>query len=120
MSGVGIIGGGIGGVAAALALHRQGISATIYERSASLREAGAGMMLWPNATRVLQALGVLDAVVARSGSNTNFLVRDTGGQVLMNLPLGKFEVPALCVRRSDLLEALLSAMPAGGACIRPG
>ena len=111
MKTVGIIGGGIGGVAAAVALHRLGIAATVYERSAALREAGAGMMLWPNATRVLKSLGVLNEVVARSGANTNFLVRAKGGEVLMNLPLGKFEVPALCTRRSDVLESLTGALP---------
>jgi salicylate hydroxylase len=64
---VGIIGGGIGGVAAAAALHRSGIHATVYERAPRLEEVGAGMMLWPNATRVLKHLGVLEDVVARSG-----------------------------------------------------
>jgi salicylate hydroxylase len=49
---IGIIGGGIGGVAAALALHRAGVAATVYERAPELREVGAGMMLWPNATHL--------------------------------------------------------------------
>ena len=40
---IGIIGGGIGGVAAAVALHRAGIQATVYERANELREVGAGM-----------------------------------------------------------------------------
>ena len=59
---IGIIGGGIGGVAAAVALHRAGIRATVYERANELREVGAGMMLWPNATRVLKELGLLERV----------------------------------------------------------
>ena len=54
---IGIIGGGIGGVGAAVALHRAGIEATVYERATELREVGAGMMLWPNATRVLKGTG---------------------------------------------------------------
>jgi NADH dehydrogenase FAD-containing subunit len=57
---IGIIGGGIGGVATAVALHRAGIEATVYERATELREVGAGMMLWPNATRVLKELGLLE------------------------------------------------------------
>ncbi len=100
-------------MAAALALHRIGIQAIVYERAAVLREAGAGMMLWPNATRVLQELGVLDRVAAHSGPNRNFLVRASRGEVLMNIALGTFDVPALCTRRSDLLAALLSAVPQG-------
>ena len=73
-----------------------------------LYEVGAGMMLWPNATRVLKELGVLDRVVASSGPNTNFLVRSDSGKILMNIALGRFDVPALCARRADLLSALLS------------
>src|SRR5579863_7862994 len=109
---IGIIGGGIGGVAAAVALHRAGIHATVYERANELREVGAGMMLWPNATRVLKELGLLERVVALSGPNHRFLVRSSTGSILMNIGLGHFDVPALCTRRSDLLEALISALPA--------
>ena len=108
---VGIIGGGIGGVAAAVALHRVGIQVTVYERAAEFREVGAGMMLWPNATRVLKEFGLLERVAALSGANQNFLVRSSSGTVLMDIALGRFDVPALCTRRSDLLDALLSALP---------
>jgi 2-polyprenyl-6-methoxyphenol hydroxylase-like FAD-dependent oxidoreductase len=111
---VGIIGGGIGGVATAVALHRAGIDATVYERTPELREVGAGMMLWPNATRVLKELGLLERVAACSGPNQHFLVRSSAGRILMNIGLGSFEVPALCTRRADLLDALLSALPPGG------
>ena len=57
---VGIVGGGIGGIAVAVALEQAGISAVVYEKSPTLLEAGAGMMLWPNATRVLKELGLRD------------------------------------------------------------
>jgi len=107
---IGIIGGGIGGSAAAVALRQAGIGATVYERSPQMREVGAGMMLWPNATRVLRDLGLLEDVLARSGSSTNFLVRSSGGRILMNIALGKFDVPAICVRRADLLAVLLAVL----------
>jgi 2-polyprenyl-6-methoxyphenol hydroxylase-like FAD-dependent oxidoreductase len=113
---VGIIGGGIGGVAAGVALHRAGIDVTVYERAPALREVGAGMMLWPNATRVLKTLGVLEEVAAVSGASEHFLVRASSGRILMNIPLGQFEVPALCTRRADLLDALISVLPA--RCVR--
>src|SRR5580700_5042183 len=103
MRNIGIVGGGIGGVAAAAALHKLGIEATVYERASRWREAGAGMMLWPNATRVLDSLGLLERVALLSGPNSHFLVRASCGKVLMNIALGQFEVPALCTRRSDLL-----------------
>ena len=115
---IGIVGGGIGGVATAVALHQFGFNAVVYERSARLHEVGAGMMLWPNATRVLQELGLLEDVLARSGRNTNFLVRTSSGEILMNIALGKFDVPAVCMRRADLLSVLLTALPQ--ECLRLG
>ena len=108
---VGIVGGGIGGIATAVALHQVGINAVVYEKAAGLHEVGAGMMLWPNATRVLREMGLLEKVLACSGPNTHFLVRATCGKVLMNIALGKFDVPAVCMRRSDLLAVLLMALP---------
>src|ERR1700691_5436360 len=108
---IGIIGGGIGGVGAAVALHRADIDVTVYERANELREVGVGMMLWPNATRVLKELGLLERVAALSGPSHHFLVRSSAGTILMNIGLGHFDVPALCTRRSDLLEALISALP---------
>ncbi len=109
---IAIIGGGIGGAATAVALQHFGIRATIYERAPELREAGAGMMLWPNATRVLRELGVLEDMIPLGGRSTSFLVRAQDGRVLMNLPLGNFDVPALCVRRTDLLQTLRCKLPA--------
>ena len=115
---IGIIGGGIGGVAAAVALHQVGIHAVVYERAPMLREVGVGMMLWPNATRVLRDLGLLEPVLARSGPNTHFLVRARGGEVLMNIALGDFDVPAICARRADILAVLTAALPP--ECVRLG
>jgi 2-polyprenyl-6-methoxyphenol hydroxylase-like FAD-dependent oxidoreductase len=108
---IGIVGGGIGGIATAVALHQVGINAVVYERAALLREVGVGMMLWPNATRVLRDMGLLEKVLACSGPNTHFLVRASCGKVLMNIALGNFDVPAVCARRSDLLTVLLKALP---------
>ncbi|HLW77004.1 MAG TPA: FAD-dependent monooxygenase [Bryobacteraceae bacterium] len=107
-----IVGGGIGGVAAAIALHQRGCRVTLYERAPEIREVGAGMMLWPNATRVLRKLGVLDELLPLGGRTTNFLVRAQDGRVLMNIPLGQFDVPGICIRRSDLLAVLLAKLPA--------
>jgi 2-polyprenyl-6-methoxyphenol hydroxylase-like FAD-dependent oxidoreductase len=107
---IAIIGGGIGGVAAAVALRQAGIEATVYERAPQMREVGAGMMLWPNATRVLREMGLLEDVMTRAGASSHFLVRASDGKVLMNIALGRFDVPAICVRRADLLSVLLSAL----------
>lgn len=114
---IGIVGGGIGGIAAAVALHRIGVDVSVYEKVELLREVGAGMMLWPNATRVLRELGLLERVIARSGRNTHFLVRKSTGKILMSIALGNFEVPAVCIRRADLLSTLLSALPRECLCL---
>jgi 2-polyprenyl-6-methoxyphenol hydroxylase-like FAD-dependent oxidoreductase len=108
---IGIIGGGVGGVAAAVALRQIGIDVVVYERAAHLRESGSGMMLWPNATRVLRGLGLLERVRERSGSSTRFLVRASGGTVLMDIALGQSDVPAICIRRSELLDVMLAKLP---------
>ena len=59
-----IIGGGIGGLACALALIRRGIDVAVYEAAPELREVGAGVQLGANGTRVLHALGLKDAIEA--------------------------------------------------------
>jgi 2-polyprenyl-6-methoxyphenol hydroxylase-like FAD-dependent oxidoreductase len=112
---IGIVGGGI---AAAVALRQIGIDVVVYEKALELREVGAGMTLWPNATRVLRELGLLEDVLAQSGPNTHFLVRRSCGKILMNIALGQFDVPAICMRRSDLLSVLLAALPP--ECVRLG
>ncbi|MET9265317.1 FAD-dependent monooxygenase [Amycolatopsis sp. NPDC004079] len=57
---IAILGGGIGGLAAAAFLQRQGIQATVYEQAARLAEVGAGLVIAPNAGRQLRELGVLE------------------------------------------------------------
>ena len=107
---IGIVGAGIGGIAAALALRQAGIDVVVYEKAAQPCEVGAGMMLWPNATRVLREMGLLESVLTQSGPNTHFLVRASCGKILMNIALGQFDVPAVCIRRTDLLSVLLAAL----------
>src|ERR1700682_1472655 len=69
---VSIIGGGIGGLAAAAALQRQGIQATLFERNPELREIGAGLTLWANGVQVLRQLGLADALATVSAPLTHF------------------------------------------------
>jgi 2-polyprenyl-6-methoxyphenol hydroxylase-like FAD-dependent oxidoreductase len=65
-----IIGAGIGGLTAAIALRRVGIEAHVFERTPELREAGAGISLWPNALLALRRLGVADAIEAAGSRAT--------------------------------------------------
>jgi len=58
-----IVGGGIGGLCAVIAMHRIGIDAVVYARVPQLNAVGAGLVMWPNAIRALRYLGVADAVL---------------------------------------------------------
>src|SRR5215469_1424528 len=62
MNNIAIVGGGIGGLAAALALARRGIDVDVYEQAPELRELGAGVQISSNGTRVLHALGLGEAM----------------------------------------------------------
>ena len=57
-----VIGGGIGGLTAAIALCRAGIEAHAYERASTFREVGAGISLWANAIHALDELGLANAI----------------------------------------------------------
>jgi len=61
---IAIIGGGLGGSAAALSLLKAGFNVQVYERARVLREVGAGIVLTPNVVRVLNDLGFADALAA--------------------------------------------------------
>ena len=65
---IAIIGGGIGGLTAAVALARKGLAAEVYEQAPVLEEVGAGVGLWPNAMAALESIG-LSSKVARLAVN---------------------------------------------------
>src|SRR5580765_3324924 len=108
---IAIIGAGIGGVAAGVALHQAGFNVKVFERASQLREAGAGMSLWPNGTGVLRQLGLLEAVASQGQSGTHFLVRSQTGEVLMKIRTAEAETPTICVHRAHLLRVLADALP---------
>lgn len=110
-----IAGGGIGGLAAGLALARAGQHATVCERAAEFADVGAGIQLGPNAVHVLAQLGVRDAALARACMPESVAVRHAiTGRSISHILLGRAvlqrygEVYA-CVHRADLHAALLQA-----------
>ncbi len=121
-----VAGGGIAGLAAALALARAGWSVTVFEASPALGEVGAGLQMSPNASRVLRWLGVLDAVAETAFRPERALLRDgRSGQTVFHTPLGQEAVvrwgaPYLHVHRADLLSALSRAAAAAGVETRTG
>ena len=107
-----IVGGGLGGVAAAVALRRAGIEAEVFEQTGELREIGAGLSVWPNATHVLADLGLLGAARARSGEIRRLELRDPFGALLSTVEMpGRFPTPSLCIHRADLLALLARELP---------
>jgi salicylate hydroxylase len=63
---IAIIGGGIGGLAAAAFLHRAGLASTVYEQASELTEVGAGLVVAPNAARLLRRLNVMESFARRA------------------------------------------------------
>jgi salicylate hydroxylase len=117
MASVAIIGGGIGGLGAALSLLRAGFDVHVYERAAAISEVGAGIQVSPNASRVLHRLGLADEL-ARMGVRPLHLHqrRWDDGRTLLRSPLGDavvdaFGYPHYQTHRADLLAALVGALP---------
>lgn len=109
-----IVGGGIGGLAAALACHRAGVEVALYERFATFNEVGAGIQLGPNVTKVLYDWGLRDALSAMLAFPQRLQVRSaSSGAELGVLRLGATAVqrygwPYATVHRADLHTALLA------------
>lgn len=104
-----VVGGGIGGLASALALRQNGWKVDVLERGPRLDRGGAGLVLWPNALRCLRALGVEDVVRARSASLTGSVLRRTDGRVLSRVTMADGRNPVGIVR-ADLIDALATAL----------
>lgn len=109
-----VIGAGIGGLTAALALRQIGMTVRVYERAPDLRSAGAGLSLAPNAIQALRVLD-LDTEVRRLGTEVEFAeIRSWRGACLQRLPVGelgrRYGGPMLCVARPELLGLLANTL----------
>jgi salicylate hydroxylase len=121
MNHVAIVGGGIGGLAAALALIRRGIEVEVYEQAPELRELGAGVQISANGTRVLHALGLkaaLEKVQVLPAGKAIRLWNTGQSWKLFDLGLesvARYGSPYITIHRGDLhgviAQALLQAKP---------
>lgn len=115
-----IVGGGIGGVATALALARTGRRVRLIERASEFGEIGAGLQLAPNAMRVLDELGVLPAVEAAAVIPERLSLVDIFSAELLKVVdtgrsfVERFGYRYVLIHRSDLLQILLDACRATG------
>lgn len=115
MNDVLIIGGGIGGLVAALELDRRGIGCRIYESAPEIKAVGVGINLLPHATRVLDDLGLLPALAQVAVETKEAAFFNRYGQLIYQEPLGRragYEWPQFSVHRGDLQAALIDAVKA--------
>ena len=112
-----IVGGGIGGMAAALALARKGVHSQVIEQAPEFKEVGAGIQLGPNVFRMFEELGLTDAVSRLAVFPENLIMLDAiSGDEVTRIPLGgdfpkKFVHPYALIYRPDLLAVLLDSVP---------
>ena len=111
-----VAGGGIGGLAAALALARKGFSVHVLESSDGFREVGAGIQLGPNVFRIFERFELTAAINATAVFPGNLVMRDgLSGEEVTRIPLGegfraRFKYPYAVIHRPDLLQAILDAV----------
>jgi salicylate hydroxylase len=114
---VAIIGAGIGGLAAAVAMHRRNIEVEVYEQSPRITEIGAGVALSPNAIKAFRSLDLDKPIAAIGFESDNQLVRawNTGDVLSKVYRKGIYEkefgAPYLSVHRADLVEVLRQQLP---------
>ncbi|MEV0360466.1 FAD-dependent monooxygenase [Nocardia sp. NPDC050697] len=111
-----IAGGGIGGLATALAVLRAGKRPVVLERVAEQAAVGSGLSLWPNAIRALDVLGVGAEVRARAVADASGGIRDAAGRPLLRVDAAalreRFGEP-IVVHRAELMAILRDALPDG-------
>ncbi len=110
-----IVGGGIGGLSAALALERKDIPSQVVEQAPEFKEIGAGIQLGPNVFRMFEMLGLTEMVNALAVFPNNLIMLDSvTGEEVTRIPLGdafrkKFSYPYALIHRADLHKVLLAA-----------
>jgi salicylate hydroxylase len=115
---VAIVGGGIGGLSAALALSQNSHDITVFERSAGIREIGAGVQISPNAGRLLHSLGLGDAYSAISVNPHRVVLRRWEDDSIIRATdldesfISQHHVPLANVARNELVEILGDAVAA--------
>jgi salicylate hydroxylase len=114
---IAVIGGGIGGLAAALSLYRAGFAVDVYEQAAELNEVGGGINMGPNATRILYRLGLGDALDRDAVRPLSAHVRRwNDGSTLQKATLNPssselYGAPHLTVHRADLQRIIAEGLP---------
>lgn len=120
-----IIGGGIGGLTIALALHDRGIPCRVFEGASAFQPLGVGINMMPHAIRVLSSLGLEDNLNRFGVEAKEFAYFNRHGQKIFTEPCGRFagyEYPHFSIHRADLHQVLYDAVVArlGGDAVSLG
>jgi salicylate hydroxylase len=113
-----IAGGGIGGLATALALSRRGVASTVLEAASEFGEVGAGFQIGPNGSHILRSWGLEDALAAEAGRPQRLCIHDgITGRLLTALPLGayverRYGAPYYVAERRLIHRLMLNALRA--------
>jgi len=105
-----VIGGGIAGLSAAIALRRAGARVDVYEQGRDIREIGAGLSVWANGLDALERLGALDPVLEIASPIERLDNTDWRGRMLQRCPIGWLG-RHVAIQRPQLLSALLELVP---------
>ncbi|CAM5354392.1 Aurachin C monooxygenase/isomerase [Streptomyces rochei] len=112
-----VIGGGIGGLTAAAALHLRGLRVTVLERAPSLRPIGAAISLSPNALRALDVIGLGDEIRDLAAWQGDGGLRTPGGRWLSRsnaeAAAARFGGPLVLLHRATLIDHLAARLPGG-------
>ena len=109
---IAIIGGGIGGLTAALTLRQAGFEPQVFEQAPALLDVGAAIAIWPNAMRVLQHVQLADKILARAGVMKEIRWLDQHGRLINRVSISETsDPPAVALHRADLQDTLLHALP---------
>ena len=110
---IAIIGGGIGGLTAALALRARGLSVTVFEQASELREMGAGVSILPNATCLLQRIGLTGGIEKIGSPITGLVMRTSVGEVIYTSTTPSTGIQSYNVHRAEFLKLLADTQPEG-------
>lgn len=121
-----ILGGGIGGLAAAIALRRVGVESLVLEQAPAIHEIGSGLSLWSNAVAALRELGAAEKVISGGSTFETFLSRTSSGRPIAESNFADLAreagAPCVCIHRAVLQRILFeelnpTSVRTGARCI---
>src|SRR5215813_9984533 len=110
-----VVGGGIGGLAAALALERKGLAVELLEQAQEFKEIGAGIQLGPNVFRMFEVLGLTEQIFRWSAFPEGLELRDSiTAETIVDMKIDQrfhdqYHAPYGVIHRADLLNVILDA-----------